>query len=125
MQKFRIWAPKVSELSVKVGDENYPLTLGKRGWWSTEVRSAGPGVDYSFLIDGSEFPDPRSPWQPHGIHGPSRTVDHNAFSWTDQHWQARPLSSAIIYELHIGTFTDQGSFLASVDRLDYLVDLGI
>jgi maltooligosyltrehalose trehalohydrolase len=125
MQIFKVWAPRPRELSVKVGEEIQPLTLGKRGWWSTQVANAGPGTDYWFKIDGSELPDPRSPWQPEGIHGPSRIVDHRAFAWTDQHWQARPLSSAIVYELHIGTFTKEGTFQSAIERLDYLVELGI
>jgi len=69
--------------------------------------------------------DPRSPWQPRGISGPSVTVDHGAFSWTDRHWQAAPLSAAIIYELHIGTFTAEGTFQAAIEKLDYLAHLGI
>jgi maltooligosyltrehalose trehalohydrolase len=102
------------------------MTPSEGGWWFTKIPLEGARIDYAFEIDGSPpVPDPRSLWQPNGIHGPSRTVDHAAFSWTDQHWQAKPLSSAILYELHIGTFTPQGTFMAAIDRLDYLVDLGI
>ena len=95
------------------------------GWW----RAPHPllaGDDYRFRIDGGEsLPDPRSAWQPEGIHGPSRFVDHSEFRWTDSRWQARPLASAIIYELHIGTFTPEGTFAAAIDRLDHLVELGV
>jgi maltooligosyltrehalose trehalohydrolase len=102
------------------------MTRGDGNWWRAEIPLAKTGIDYAFVLDGGEpVPDPRSPWQPNGIHGPSRTVDHGAFSWTDQSWQAKLLSSAIFYELHIGTFTPQGTFIAAIDKLDYLVDLGI
>ncbi len=89
--------------------------------------SASAGTDYGFVIDGSEpaVPDPRSAWQPHGVHGPSRIVDHAAFAWTDEQWQAPPLPSAIIYELHIGTFTSGRNIRRAQGYLPYLKDLGI
>jgi maltooligosyltrehalose trehalohydrolase len=83
-------------------------------------------VDYQFVLeDGNAYPDPRSPWQPLGVHGPSRSLDHSRFAWTDQRWQAPPLSEAIIYELHIGTFTPEGTFVAAIEKLDDLAALGI
>ena len=85
------------------------------------MENAGPGTDYSFIIDGDSLPDPRSPYQPNGVHGPSRLIDRNAFRWTDAGWQARPLSSAIIYELHLGTFTPAGTFESAIERLDICV----
>ena len=95
------------------------------GWW-TATENASAGTDYAFVLDGGPpLPDPRSAWQPHGIHGPSRVVDHSAFSWTDGGWQAPPLSSAVIYELHIGTFSPEGTFAGAVAHLDHLVKLGI
>src|SRR5690606_21705309 len=69
--------------------------------------------------------DPRSPWQPHGVPGPSRLVDHDAFTWSDVDWNAPPLSSAVVYELHIGTFPPEGTFRAAIERLDDLRELGI
>ena len=126
MTSFRIWAPNANQVEVRIGTDLFGMTRGESGWWFTEIPLAKAGIDYAFVLDGGEpVPDPRSPWQPNGIHGPSRTVDHGAFSWTDQRWQAKPLSSAIFYELHIGTFTPQGTFMAAIDKLDYLVDLGI
>ena len=70
-------------------------------------------------------PIPRSPWQPFGVHGPSRTVDHDSFHWTDTQWQAPPLASAVVYELHVGTFTPEGTFDAVIDRIPHLLDLGV
>jgi maltooligosyltrehalose trehalohydrolase len=102
------------------------MSAGESGWWSAEMSSFEPGMDYAFVLDGSEpLPDPRSPWQPHGINGPSRTVDHAMFPWTDRNWQAGPLSAGVFYELHIGTFTPEGTFKAAIGKLDHLVRLGI
>ena len=95
------------------------------GWWAAPAESLAAGQDYWFLVDGQRLPDPRSPWQPAGVHGPSRHLDHAAFAWTDLHWQARPLAATVIYELHIGTFTPGGTFDAAIERLDHLVELGI
>jgi maltooligosyltrehalose trehalohydrolase len=93
------------------------------------AREAAPlpaGTDYRFVVDGGEpLPDPRSRWQPAGVHGPSRVLDTRTFAWTDAGFQAPPLSAAVIYELHVGTFTPEGTFEAAVARLDHLVDLGV
>lgn len=101
------------------------MLAGQGGWWKSE-KPVFHGQDYWFLVDGQgPFPDPRSPWQPSGIDGPSRRMDHNRFVWTDTGWQAPPLSSAIIYELHVGTFTPEGTFKAVIHKLDHLLELGI
>jgi len=98
----------------------------RHGWWMLDSPLAGHGSDYAFVLDGSgPLPDPRSPWQPYGVHGFSRMLDHSLFSWTDDRWQAPPLSSAVIYELHTGTFSPQGTFQGVAQKLDHLVDLGI
>jgi maltooligosyltrehalose trehalohydrolase len=126
MHKFEVWAPMASDVALHIGEQNLPMERAQRGWWRLQVKDAGPGTDYGFVVDGEgPFPDPRSAWQPAGIHGLSRVVDHTAFQWTDQNWQAKPLSAAIIYELHVGTFTREGTFRALVERLDYLLDLGV
>jgi maltooligosyltrehalose trehalohydrolase len=122
---FRIWAPNADLLRLHTENERIDLTKCERGWWTAPVQLAH-GQDYSLEInDKIGIPDPRSPWQPNGVHRASRHVDHSRFQWTDQTWQARPLSSAIIYELHTGTFTPAGTFNSAIDRLDYLVDLGV
>ncbi|HEY6347069.1 MAG TPA: malto-oligosyltrehalose trehalohydrolase [Bryobacteraceae bacterium] len=103
-----------------------PMTPEPDGWWRCDAPGAVHGTDYAFVLDGGDpLPDPRSPWQPYGIHGLSRVVDHSRFSWSDSGWRAPPLSSAIVYELHIGTFTPQGTFDSAVARLEYLKQLGI
>jgi maltooligosyltrehalose trehalohydrolase len=77
---FTVWAPEAKSVAVAIDKERTPMASGEGGWWSADVPAAGPGTDYAFILDGSEpLPDPRSPWQPHGVHGPSRVVDHQAF----------------------------------------------
>jgi maltooligosyltrehalose trehalohydrolase len=126
MTAFGVWAPNAKTVDVQVGGGLHPMTAGEHGWWFAEVAVAETHADYAFVLDGGEpLPDPRSPWQPRGIHGPSRLVDHESFRWTDRHWRAGPLSAAVIYELHVGTFTPQGTFTAAIDKLDYLAELGI
>ena len=114
MTTFRVWAPAAASVDVVIGAERRPLTAGAGGWWSADVPGAGPGTDYAFSLDGGESrPDPRSPWQPHGVHGPSRLIDHAAFDWHDAGWRPPPLAAAVIYELHVGTFTPGGTFASA------------
>ena len=88
------------------------------GWWTADVPDVVAGIDYGFHLGGGELlPDPRSPRQPFGIDGPSRTYDHSAFGWTDRRWRGGPLHGSVIYELHVGTFTPQGTFDAAIGRL--------
>jgi maltooligosyltrehalose trehalohydrolase len=114
-------------MEVKIENTKFPMEKKPRGYWSAAVEEAGPGTDYGFVIDGLEpaLPDPRTQWQPYSVHGASRLVDHSAFAWSDQDWQAPPLSSALIYELHLGTFTPEGTLKAAESRLDYLRALGV
>jgi maltooligosyltrehalose trehalohydrolase len=127
MHVFEVWAPRAGTIEVKVGKERFALAKKERGWWSGEIATAGYGTDYGFVIDGLEpaLPDPRTQWQPNGVHGESRVVDHALFAWSDSGWQAPPLSSALIYELHVGTFTPEGTLQAAESHLDYLKDLGV
>jgi len=125
MHSFSLWAPNAKRVEVEIDRKRTPMNAGENGWWSALV-TAPAGSDYAFILDGGEpLPDPRSPWQSRGITGPSRIVDHQSFSWTDRNWQARPLSAAVIYELHVGTFTAAGTFRSTIERLDALVDLAV
>jgi maltooligosyltrehalose trehalohydrolase len=127
MHHFKVWAPRPQSVEVRINGSSYPLSAEEHGYWSRKVDDAGPGDDYGFLLDKKDLliPDPQSPWQPAGVNGPSRIVDHAAFPWSDAGWVAPPLASAIIYELHVGTFTPEGTFDGVVGKLDYLVDLGV
>jgi maltooligosyltrehalose trehalohydrolase len=123
---FRVWAPEATQLDLLLGARRRPMQPQDGGWWMLDVPEAGPGTDYAFAIDGGPpRPDPRSRWQPAGVHGPSRVVDPAAFGWTDRGWQPPPLASALIYEAHVGTFTEAGTFDAAIDRLDHLASLGV
>ena len=97
----------------------------EHGWWTAEI-STEPDATYGFSLDGGGvLPDPRSCWQPDGVHGLSRLVDHDTFSWQTDDWRGRELLGSVIYELHIGTFTEGGTFDAAIARLDHLVELGV
>jgi maltooligosyltrehalose trehalohydrolase len=128
MHEFAIWAPDAKKISVKVNDSLLPMHgPDEQGWWRLPLDAAGPGTDYGFKVNQEDgvFPDPRSLWQPHGVHGLSRVYDQSAFLWSDSGFQPQPLSSAVIYELHIGTFTPDGTLDAAITKLDYLKGLGI
>src|SRR5690349_19553879 len=116
------------ELSVVIGpgEQAQPMKRGSGGWWVAEVPEAGHGTDYAFVVDGSDpTPDPRSLWQPNGVHAASRVYEHNTFAWTDSHWRGLALPGAVLYELHVGTFTPEGTFDAAIGHLDHLAELGI
>jgi maltooligosyltrehalose trehalohydrolase len=124
--RFEVWVP-AKTVRIAVSGQERAMERDDDGWWRLDVPSAGPGDDYAYVLPdaASPLPDPRSPWQPQGVHGPSRVYDHSAFAWTDQAWTGRQLPGAILYEMHIGTFTPEGTFDAAIARLDHLVDLGV
>ncbi|MEU7653164.1 malto-oligosyltrehalose trehalohydrolase [Micromonospora taraxaci] len=126
MTEFSVWAPDASRVRLRLaGDTDHEMRAAADGWWQVDVPDAG--ADYSFLLNDDEtpLPDPRSPWQPAGVHGPSRRYDHADFAWSDSAWTGRQLPGSILYELHIGTFTPEGTFDAAIDRLDHLVNLAV
>jgi maltooligosyltrehalose trehalohydrolase len=123
--RFSVWAPRPGRVELHLSGARLDMRRRKGGWWELEA-DAGPGADYGFCLDGGDpLPDPRSRWQPHGVHGLSRLVDHSSFSWTDQGWEGIPLADAIFYELHVGTFTAGGTFDSTIGRLDHVVELGV
>ena len=126
MKTFRVWATVPKKVEILLNGKVFPMKKDDKGWWQVEMSDAGADDDYGFILDDAgPFPDPRSALQPQGVHKLSRVTDGNAFSWTDKNFQAPPLSSAIIYELHLGTFTPPGTFLSAIEKLDHLVSLGI
>jgi maltooligosyltrehalose trehalohydrolase len=123
---FRVWAPLAGNLQLLVDGSLVPMNSEETGYWRGDCPDAGHGTEYAFVLDGGgPLPDPRSPWQPYGVHGRSRVVDHSRFQWSDAGWRPPMLPSAVIYELHIGTFTPEGTFDSAVRRLEYLKQLGI
>ena len=115
-----VWAPSAASVAMVTANERVEMHRANGGWWRAELSPELSRADYAFSLDGGPpLPDPRSPSQPHGVHGLSRPVDHSAFEWRNTQWQPAPLSSAIIYECHIGTFTPSGTFDAA-DRASWL-----
>ena len=127
MHLFRVWAPAAERVDVKIGERAWPLAKATGGWWEADVAAIGPGTDYGFVLngDGVVLPDPRSAWQPYGVHGWSRVLDQAAFAWTDREWRAPELKDAVIYEVHVSTFTTEGTFAAAEQKLEYLKTLGV
>ncbi|MEV6064855.1 malto-oligosyltrehalose trehalohydrolase [Nocardia asteroides] len=126
MRQFRVWAPEAGTVRLQLDGVAQPMRRNGGGWWSVTV-DAGQGARYGFLIDDDPtvLPDPRSPRQPDGVHAPSAVHDLDPARWTDHRWTGRQLAGSVFYELHIGTFTPDGTFEAAIDRLDHLVDLGV
>jgi maltooligosyltrehalose trehalohydrolase len=126
--RFRLWAPQSRTVSIRICDpaETMRMRSLPRGWFEIEVEGARRGTRYSFIMeDGTEVPDPASRFQPEDVHGPSEVIDPLDFSWTDRGWRGRPWEETIVYEIHVGTFTPEGTFRAIIDKLDHLAALGV
>ncbi len=120
----RVWAPRARRVELESGDRCQPAQAQPDGWF--EVAGAlAAGADYRWALDGDALPDPRAPWQPAGVHGPSRRLDHAGFGWTDAGWRRPPLRDLVIYELHTGTFSPEGTFDGATARLGHLLELGV
>lgn len=125
-EPIEVWAPEASRVDLLLEGERHPMERTDRGYWQAAVAADVSQIPYAFSIDGGDpRPDPRSERQPEGVHGPSLRVRHGEFRWSDTGFQQVPLSRALVYELHPGTFTDRGTLEAAAGRLDYLVDLGV
>lgn len=128
---FRVWAPRATRVAVELVPEpaqrgrTVPLHAEDRGYFSGVVSDVAPGVRYKLQLDHGSFPDPASRFQPDGPHGASALVDANAFRWTDQDWRGRPTEELVIYELHVGTFTPEGTWRAAMEQLPELARIGI
>ncbi|HET7530754.1 MAG TPA: malto-oligosyltrehalose trehalohydrolase [Mycobacteriales bacterium] len=122
-----VWAPDAGRVEVETASGRHDAERATPdGWWRVDVSGLTHGDDYAYRIDGGPpRPDPRSRWQPDGVHAPSRLYDHSRFDWADDGWRGLPLPGSVLYEIHVGTFTDDGTFDAAIERLDHLVDLGI
>ncbi|WP_171473580.1 malto-oligosyltrehalose trehalohydrolase [Frigoriglobus tundricola] len=126
---WRVWAPKVKrvELVLIDGDRrrNVPMRAEGDGYFTHSDGSVREGQRYVYRLDGAERPDPCSRWQPDGVHRPSSVVFHAKFAWTDRGWRGVPREDLVFYELHVGTFTTEGTFDAIIPRLPELRDLGV
>jgi maltooligosyltrehalose trehalohydrolase len=126
MHEFAVWAPKPDSVRIDVDGTAHPMTRGHDGWWRATV-DVPANARYGYLLDDDPtlVPDPRSPRQPEGVHARSQLWEPTSQDWTDGNWAGRSVQGALIYELHIGTFTPAGTFDAAIDKLDYLVGLGV
>jgi maltooligosyltrehalose trehalohydrolase len=122
--RFRVWAPRAREIALERAGARAALEPQGYGVYATEL-PANPGTDYAYVVDGEALPDPCSRWQPGGLRGPSRVLDAGAFTWTDGDWDPPRLEDLVLYELHVGTFTPEGTFEAVIPHLAQLRELGI
>ena len=125
--RFRLWAPAARAVGLCLEEaEPIPMERSDGGWFEREVADAGAGTRYRFAIDGGmRVPDPASRFQRDDVHGASEVIDPRAFEWRDADWRGRPWDEIVLYELHIGAFTPDGSYAAVASRLDQLVELGV
>jgi maltooligosyltrehalose trehalohydrolase len=140
----RVWAPRASTVHLVVGGTDHRMDAQEGGWWTADLAAAaGSGtvaadvpharddaaddIEYGFRIDDDPqvLPDPRSRRQPTGVEGLTRTFDPAAYVWGDQSWTGRPLGGGLIYEMHVGTFTPDGTLDSAIERLDHLVSIGV
>jgi len=122
---FRLWAPAAHRIEVML-DRPRPMQAQASGWHELSIAGVGAGTLYKYRIDGEiEVPDPASHFQPQDVFGPSEVIDHEQFRWRTQGWRGRPWQDAVFLELHVGTFTPEGTFRAAIEKLDHLVDAGV
>ena len=123
---FGIWAPGQEHMVLRFAGRDHRMEPRGGGWWTLEVEDAGAGMEYVFVRpDGMAVPDPASRAQAGDVHGPSLLTDPHGYRWRTERWQGRRWEEAVLYELHIGTFTPEGTFRAAIDRLDHLAALGV
>ena len=126
MHEFEVWAPHRGGVDVVVDGRELPMQRDSSGWWRAVDPSAAPGSRYGFRLDGGPVrPDPRSRSQPEGPERRSEVVDHSRFAWGDTAWRGMTVKGAVLYEIHVGTFTPAGTFDSAVDKLPHLVELGV
>src|SRR6185437_7978070 len=129
--RFRLWAPAARHVDLVLQlpaapDRVLPLEASAGGWQELTTDQARTGSRYCFSVDGGmQVSDPASRRNPQGVHGPSEVVDPESFDWTDGEWRARPWQESVVYELHVGTFTPEGTFAGVVSRLEHLQRLGV
>lgn len=124
---FSVWAPRAERLTLVADGERYEMGKDAEDWWRAMVNPPTEEIDYGFLVDDAEepIPDPRSRRQPYGVHGVSRLFHPETHAWGDGAWTGKQLAGSVIYEMHVGTFTEGGTLSSAIERLDHLVELGI
>jgi maltooligosyltrehalose trehalohydrolase len=125
--RFRLWAPRATAVSLQLEPADaigLPMAHEGEGWFTLSTHLAKPGARYRYLVDGQAFPDPASRYQPDGVHGPSEVIDPRAYDWSDLGWRGRRWEEIVLYELHVGTFSEAGDFAGAVHHLDHVAELG-
>ncbi len=124
--RFRLWAPGQQQITLHADGQQHAMQPQQDGWFSLTLRGPGHGSAYHYeLADGSTVPDPAARAQRGDVNGPSLVIDPHHYAWQQRDWAGRPWEETVIYELHIGTFTPEGTFRAAIDKLPYLAELGI
>ena len=126
--EFSVWAPAVLQVDVIIEGRADSIRLVSQpdGLHQATVPGAAAGDRYRFLLDGyGPFPDPYSRFQPEGVHGPSEVIDPGHFNWNDADWHGITMTGMVLYELHVGTFTPEGTFRAAIEQLQELKNLGV
>ncbi len=125
---FVLWSPFNKDIQLKITrpfEKTIPMNRTAKGYLYAEVDGMENGAEYFYLVNGEERPDPASHFQPRGVHQPSAIVDHHAFQWDDTEWKNIPLEDYVMYEIHTGTFSPEGTFDGIINKLDYLKNLGV
>jgi malto-oligosyltrehalose trehalohydrolase len=124
--RFRLWAPGVESLALRLDGRDAEMGRSEDGWFEVLATGVAPNAEYAFVLpDGRAVPDPASRAQAGDVHGPSLVVDPTAYRWAETGWTGRPWEEAVIYELHVGTFTEAGTFAAAAEKLGHLATLGV
>ncbi len=124
MVRFRLWAPRARSVALQLADALLSMHAESEGWFALTTDRAGPGARYRYVVDGKAYPDPASRCQPEGVHGASEVVDPGAYVWTASGWHGRSWEEIVLYELHLGTFSETGDFAGAIRRLDHVRELG-
>jgi len=124
--RFRLWATGQQRVTLRLSGKDIEMTRQPDGWFETQLSGVAPGAEYDFVLaDGTAVPDPASRGQKGEVNGPSLVIDPEAYVWQNTDWQGRPWQESVVYELHIGTFTPQGTFQAAIEKLPWLAENGI
>jgi len=123
---FQLWAPAAKQVDLMLAQPPHPMRRSDDGWFTADVPGLGAGARYKYRIDDdADVPDPASAFQPEDVFGPSEVIDHSRFVWRATDWRGRPWAETVLIETHVGTFTEQGSYRAMIDKLDHLIEIGI
>lgn len=124
--RFRVWAEGQKALTLRLEDNDISMAAIGEGWFQIDLPGIMPGAEYQFVLqNGMTVPDPASRAQKGDVNGPSVVIDHRRYTHANHGWKGRPWEETVIYELHIATFTPEGTFLAAIEKLPYLAELGI